>query len=396
MFHSLAWRCSAPDEEHITNTKENGTVIESLSGGMLTLIAFLLMLFLLVIVHELGHFLTAVWLGIKVDEFGLGYPPRARVLFQRDGVLYTLNWLPIGGFVRFGGEGESIYGVGSLAAATAWRKILVLLAGPLMNLLLAIAIFAGIFAVQGVPRTFDGARVAHVFPDTPAERAGFRAGDLLLTLDGQTIGTEVRQLTQIGQSNEGRPISAVVERDGQRVELTVTPGLWSNEDTPPRVGLGISYGRNIRDVPVGPLEALATGTTYTFEVLGAFLDGLRTMLLSLLGIGQMPAGGVTGVVGMARGTGEVIENSGMSGFLRWTALISLNLFLINLLPIPALDGSHIVFSLVEIARRGKKIPPEREAMVHAVGFMVLMGLMVVITISDVANWIRGVPVFGGG
>jgi regulator of sigma E protease len=131
-------------------------------------------------------------------------------------------------------------------------------------------------------------------------------------------------------------------------------------------------------------------------VLGAFLDGLRSFFLSLLGLTPPPPGGVTGVVGMARGTGEIIQASGLVGFLRWTALISLNLFLINLLPIPALDGSHIVFSLVEILRRGKKLPPEREAMVHAIGFMVLMGLMVLVTISDVANWIRGVPVFGGG
>ena len=107
-----------------------------------------------------------------------------------------------------------------------------------------------------------------------------------------------------------------------------------------------------------------------------------------------PPGGVTGIVGIARGTGEVIEQGGLPAFWRWTAFISLNLFLVNLLPIPALDGSHIMFSLIEIVRRGKKIPPEREALVHAIGFMALMGLMLIITVSDVANWIGGAPALG--
>jgi regulator of sigma E protease len=147
-------------------------------------------------------------------------------------------------------------------------------------------------------------------------------------------------------------------------------------------------------IQVGLPTAVVAGFAHTFEVLAMFLDGLSTMVMSLFGAAEPPPGGVTGVVGMARGTGEIIQNTGFVGFLRWTALISLNLFLLNLLPIPALDGSHILFSLIEMARRGKKIPPEREAMVHAVGFMVLMGLMLLVTISDVANWIRGVPVFG--
>src|SRR5215208_5520959 len=148
-------------------------------SGLVTLLAFLVMLGLLVLVHELGHFLTAVWLGIKVDEFGLGYPPRALTLFERNGVKYTLNWLPIGGFVRFGGEGETLYGVGSLAQAAAWKKILVLVAGPLMNLVLAFVIFGSLFAVNGIPTVAAGAEVGTVFENTPAAAAGFRAGDIM-------------------------------------------------------------------------------------------------------------------------------------------------------------------------------------------------------------------------
>ncbi len=371
-------------------------MIESFFSGFVTLFAFLAMLGLLVLVHELGHFLTAIWMGIKVEEFGLGYPPRARVLFERNGVKYTLNWLPIGGFVRFGSEGESIYGVGSLAAAAPWRKILVLVAGPLMNLVLACAIFIGLYMAQGVPTAFDGARLSTIYADTPAARAGFQNGDILVELNGQPIGTTPSMMTQIGKDNVGKPIPAVVERAGQRVTLTVTPGQWRDEKQEEHIGFGFAYGPNVRNVQSGLFNAITSGISHTFLVLAAFLDGLRTLLLSLFGLAQAPEGGVTGVVGMARGTGEIIQSDGLVGFLRWTALISLNLFLINLLPIPALDGSHIVFSLIEIVRRGKKVPPDKEAMVHAFGFVVLMGLMVLITISDVANWLRGGSVLGGG
>src|SRR5919202_3584922 len=142
-------------------SREGDSVLDMIPSGLVTLVAFLVMLGLLVLVHELGHFLTAVWLGIKVEEFGIGYPPRALTLFERNGVKYTLNWLPIGGFVRFGGEGETLYGVGSLASASPWKKIVVLLAGPLMNLLLAFLIFGGLFAVKGVPA--DGVRINKVY-----------------------------------------------------------------------------------------------------------------------------------------------------------------------------------------------------------------------------------------
>jgi Predicted membrane-associated Zn-dependent proteases 1 len=371
-------------------------VFESLPDGLVTIAAFLLMLGLLVLVHELGHFLTAVWFGIKVEEFGLGYPPRAMVLFERNGVTYTLNWLPIGGFVRFGGEGDQIYGVGSLSTASPWKKIAVLFAGPLMNLLLAFLIFSGIFMARGVPEVFDGARIDVVYPATPAERAGLRSGDLLVALNGRMLATDLSVIRLIAAENRGRAIEAVVERDGVRTVLMITPGRWERDGVVHENGFGFAYTPHIRIVSATPLRALSTGFTHTFDILERFVVGIGQMLGSLLGINEAPPGGVAGVVGIARGTGEVIQRDGWIGFWHWTALISLNLFLINLLPIPALDGSHILFALIEIARGGKKIPPEREAMVHAIGFMMLMGLMVVITVSDVANWIGGNPVLGGG
>lgn len=360
-------------------------------GGVITIVAFLLMLGLLVLVHELGHFLTARRLGIKVEEFGIGYPPRAVTLFERDGVKYTLNWLPIGGFVRFGGEGEQIYGVGSLAAAAPWKKILVLIAGPLMNLLLTYIIFTGMLITYGVPDSV----IAEVFPNTPAARAGFQPNDLIVQLDGRPIERgDTDTVRQFAERNVGQTVDVVVQRGNQRIPLQVTPGPWTTAQGEERVGFGIRYTGEF--VPIGLLTALREGVEQTAQLLVAFINGLQQLFGGLLGLNEPPPGGVTGVVGIARGTGEVLQQQGLPGFWQWTAFISLNLFLVNLLPIPALDGSHIVFSLIEMARRGKKIPPEKEAMVHAVGFVMVLGLMLIITVSDIAKWISGAPVLGGG
>jgi regulator of sigma E protease len=367
--------------------------MEGFLSGIVTLIAFLVMLGLLVLVHELGHFLTAIWLGIKVEEFGIGFPPRALVLFERNGVKYSLNWLPIGGFVRFGGEGETVYGVGSLASASPWKKIAVLLAGPLMNLLLAFIIYATLFGVQGVPA--DGAQISNVYSGTPAATAGFQPGDIILEIDGRSVGRQLAVIKQAAERSSGQPIPALVQRGEQRLTLNVTPGPWTDpQGNQYKVGFGFGYGPNPQIVPASLPTAIITGFQTTWEILGSFIGGLSQALGGLLGLNAPPPGGVGGPIAIARGTGEIIQNFGLSGFWRWTAFISLNLFLINMLPIPALDGSHIMFSLIEIARRGKKIPPEREALVHAIGFMALMGLMLIITVSDVANWIGGAPALG--
>jgi regulator of sigma E protease len=367
--------------------------MDSLLNGLVTVVAFLLMLGLLVLVHELGHFFTAIWLGIKVEEFGFGFPPRALVLFERNGVKYTLNWLPIGGFVRFGGEGETVYGVGSLASALPWKKIAVLLAGPLMNLFLAIVIFSALFGTRGVPA--DGAQIGTVYPGTPAATAGFQPDDIIVELGGQPIGRHLEVIRQTAERNAGASITAVVQRGNQRVSLQVAPGPWTGpQGEQYTVGFGFGYGPNPQIVPASLPVAVTTGVETTFDILGSFIGGLSQALGGLFGLNPPPPGGVTGIVGIARGTGEVIEQGGLPAFWRWTAFISLNLFLVNLLPIPALDGSHIIFSLIEVVRRGKKIPPEREALVHAIGFIALMGLMLIITVSDVANWIGGAPVLG--
>ncbi len=367
--------------------------MDGMFSGVFTIVAFLTILVLLVLVHELGHFLTARAMDIPVEEFGIGFPPRAAVLFERGGTKYTLNWLPLGGFVRFAGD-SGVYGSGGLAVVAPWKKILVLLAGPLANLVLAALIFIIIFLVRGVP-VVTGVVVNEVYPGTPSAVAGFRTNDIITALDGQPI-TGADDIRAVAVARLGEPVVVQVQRDGAPLELTVTPGPWSYGTATSTGGYGFVYRPQTETRPADVPTAIGTGVSYTGDVLLRFGEGFGQLFGGLTGANAMPEGGVTGVVGIARGTGQVFERDGWLGLANWMAIISLNLFLVNLLPIPALDGSHILFSLIEIVRRGRKIPPEREATVHAFGFIMLMCLMVVITVSDVSNWVRGMPALGGG
>jgi regulator of sigma E protease len=370
-------------------------------GGNLfvTIAAFLLMLGILVVAHELGHFLTAVWMGIKVEEFGIGYPPRMLTFYERDGVKYTLNWLPIGGFVRFGGEDDTVYGVGSLATATPWRKILVMVAGPLMNLFLAIVIFAIFAATVGIARPTGTQTIAEVYPGSPAAAAGLQAGDEMVELGGVPMN-DSNALVELASSSAGETLTAVVIRDGQEQNIDVVPGAWT-VDGEERIGLGIGFGPTRELIQSSnPIEAMVMGTEHTVDLLGQMLQALANLPAAIASIFQPDAPSAeqpVGPVGIARATGEVIQSDGgWLAFWSLTAILSLNLFLLNLLPVPALDGSHIIFSLIEWLRGGKKVPPEKEALVHAFGFMALMGLMLIITVNDVIKAFQGTPVLGGG
>jgi regulator of sigma E protease len=359
-----------------------------------TIVAFIFMLLILVFMHELGHFAVAMWMKIRVDEFGIGYPPRALTLFERNGVKYTLNWVPLGGFVRFSGEDNTLYGTGSLADAKPFNKILVMVAGPLMNLLLAILIFAAIFMIQGIPQPV-GQYIGAIYEDTPAAAAGIQEGDILLELNGHPI-LDSTTLQGIGQANAGEPVEALIRRDGEEMTLTVVPGPWTAPNGEPfEAGFGFSYGPEMEFQPASIPAAAVESVAYTGELLGRMLEGLSRLVGGLFGLNEPPPGGVAGPIGIARATGEVVEQGGFLGFWNWTAILSINLFVLYLLPIPALDGSHILFSLIEWARGGKRLPPEKEALVHAIGFIALMGLILLVSIGDVVNAIQGVSVLGG-
>jgi regulator of sigma E protease len=360
----------------------------------------------LIFIHELGHFLTALRLGIKVEEFGFGYPPRILTLFHWRGVPVTLNWLPLGGFVRMAGEEGNFDVEGSLATAPPWKKIPVMAAGAFMNIITAIVIFALIMGVAGQPDPVGPVTVTSVAPNSPAAQAQLKPNDIILAVDAQKIDS-ISTLQNLIQERLGKPITLDIERvDAQEGTTTFNATLTprTREQIGPEEGpVGISLdvpSDKVTDVRysnrLNPIEALMYGVRNTFFLFFQMLAGIGMLLGSFFGLAD-PAirGGVAGPVGIARMTGEVARTGGLVSYLNLTALISVNLALINLLPFPALDGSRIVFALIEWIRRGKRVPPEKEAMVHALGMIALLGLMLLITFSDVRNILLGRNAFGG-
>ena len=416
----------------------------------------------LIVVHELGHFLTAIWLGIKVEEFGIGFPPRAFAI-RRNGIDYSLNWLPIGGFVKITGENGDSDDPRSFGKAPAWKRIIVLAAGSTMNLLLAILIFAGtaIAGTQQVDAPLTA--IGGVIENSPAERGGMQTGDVIVAVNGQPIATDL-ELRTASRSNLGKPTQYTVMRGGQRVDLTVTPegepplginlgfalspvkvgevrpnsvasqaGLQPGDTivevngAPARVDAQVSYAlensrrnkqnptvvverdgqrvgpitlavvtdsqlkqfgfsidRPITTVYYSPTEALGRALNSTWEVITTIPRGIAQ---ALAGGAQGP--GVTGVVGISQLTGEVAQETGFNGLLTLTALLGISLFMINLMPLPALDGGRLLFIFIELLRGGRRIAPEKEAVVHFAGMVVLLGLMALITFFDVQRLLSG-------
>ena len=368
----------------------------------LTSLAVIPVLGFLIFVHELGHFLAARWMGVKVLEFGFGYPPRLVKLFERNGVEYTLNWLPFGGFVRMAGEDGNFDSEGSLATVAPWRRMVVLFAGPFMNLLTAAVIFA-VLLLAGTPQFVGDAatlpvEILAISPGSPAEQSGLQVGDVIESMNGQVV-RRAEAVSAAIKANAGQEVAIVVHRQDETLTIALTPRR--PEETPEGQGAaGIQIGpvippEAITTVRSNPIEAVVGGVQRTVFLIGQMFGGLGMLLRSAISPAvDMPEGGVGGLVAIGRITAEVARE-GWKDLLNLTAFLSVNLAILNLLPIPALDGGRIMFALLEMVRR-KRIPPEKEAMVHLAGFAVLIAFMVLITFVDVSNWLAGRPALPGG
>ncbi len=368
----------------------------------LTSLAVIPVLGFLIFVHELGHFLAARWMGVRVLEFGFGYPPRALKLFERNGVIYSLNWLPFGGFVRMAGEDGDDDRPDSLPNVAPWRRMIVMAAGPAMNFLTAIVLYAMLMMV-GVPQYIgDPAQapveIVAVAPDSPAAGAGIEAGDIIVSLDGTPI-TGVEAVSAYIKEHAGQEIMVSLQRGEEVIETRLRARL--PEEIPEGQGAtGIQITTYIAPgqtqiVRYGPGPALVKGWQQTVRMLGLMLDGLGQLVRSAVRPDvPAPEGGVGGLVAIGRVTAQVARQ-GWQDLLSLMAFLSINLGLLNLLPIPALDGGRIVFALVEAVRR-KRIPPEKEAWVHMTGFALLLLFMAVVTFMDITNWIAGKPPLPGG
>ncbi len=331
---------------------------------------------LLVFVHELGHFITARLVGIRVLEFGFGFPPRV-LSVTRGGVVYSLNLIPLGGFVKMLGENGDSSAPDSFAAKPAPQRALVLAAGSIMNFLTAVVIFA-VVAATGLPTITDQVRISEVFPGTPAERAGLQPGDLVVSMGGEPIRS-TDGLRNITSRYLGEQVELEVQRGNQRLTVTLVPRKNPPQGEGP---MGVRIEPVIQYIAKPVWEAVPYGFARSIEVLGMFLYGIVAMIRGIV------APEVAGPIGIAQLTGEVARLGGLIPLANLAALLSLNLFAINLLPLPALDGGRLLFVILEIVR-GKRIPPEREGRIHFVGIVVLISLAIIISYLDILRIASG-------
>ncbi len=369
-----------------------------------TVAAFIGILVLLVLVHELGHFVTAKWAGITVEEFGIGFPPRIGSVLWR-GTRYSLKWIPLGGFVKMLGEDgdvemerlresgmseEQVHQAmeGAFNRRPVAIRIGVLLAGVVMNFVLAATLFSVAFSLPELhgegPLT-----VTRVQADSPAEGT-LEVGDVITGVDGETFERSA-DLTEYVAERGGTPVTLQVERDGTPMNVDLTPRQLTLEEREQGIGpVGFGYEpARIVETPssvTGPIDAVARGTTAAGQIAVAIPGGLADAIGGLIGLNP-EAPDARGPIGIAQETGRVLEAPLVSQ-LFFVGLLSVNLAVLNVLPFPPLDGGRIAVVLLEAVRR-RKLPAEREALIYLAGFAVLIALVIMISIQDIQRLITG-------
>ncbi len=345
-----------------------------------------------IFIHELGHFIAARMAKIEVEEFGFGLPPKALTLFKWQGTEFTLNWIPLGGFVRPKGENDPNVPDG-LSAANPWKRLGVLFAGPIMNLLTAIIVFAIIVSLSGV--AIPGVvNIADIQPESPASEAGFAAGDIILAVNGTQV-SQIAQARGIILDNLGQPVSILIERNGQQQTIVATPLSTRVKENQGALGIILDAPRR----PATLVESLTGGVVLTGMQAVTILSIPVMLIQGAIAPGEARMVGLVGMFDMFSQaverdteTRQQVETASAGSpapsptnyTLSLIAMLSVSLGVFNLLPIPALDGGRILFTLPEILFR-RRIPYRFENVVNGVAFLLLIGLMIFVNLMDVLN-----------
>ena len=341
----------------------------------------ILMLGVLIAIHEFGHFISARLCGIAVKEFSIGFGP---LLFQRVSkkteMKFSLRAIPLGGYCMFYGDtDDDPEGLGKddprcYNKAPVWKRLLSVFSGPAMNMILAFIVAVILMAGYGI--VYTSPLIYEVVPDRPAAAAGLQAGDVFVSVNGQPMQdcstSEVSEA--IGATAEGEPVQLVMRRDGEELSFELLP-QYSEEDGRYLIGITITPG--YEHMPAGQIVPAAFETCV--DASGAILGALGKMVTTGEGFDQ-----TTGPIGVVQTVAEYTQQYGFQQYLYLAVIISINLGLVNLLPIPGLDGSRIVFMLIEAVRR-KPVKQKTEAIIHMCGYALLFGLMIFFTFRDVVR-----------
>ena len=330
----------------------------------------LLLLGLLIMAHEAGHFLAARACGIGVQEFSMGMGPLLLKHTGKSGTQFSLRLLPIGGYCQFYGEDEDVPDPRAFNQQPVWKRAITVASGPLMNFVVAILTIVIYMSAVGLMTTVP--RIAEVEPN--AAQAGLLTDDVLLTINGQEV-SDTQMLAQTIANSKGAPVTLGVRRGDEEMEIAVSP--FYDEETG-RYRVGFSFAQERLRLPL--LETIPFSVRYNVESVRLIVDTLKNLVFRGEGIKD-----VTGPVGTVYVIQDMTQKGGLDVYLEMIALISVNLGVMNLLPIPGLDGSRLLFLLVEAIRR-KPIKRELEGAIHMAGFVLLMGLMLVLTYKDIMNF----------
>ncbi len=346
---------------------------------LVTIVAFVIMLSVLVLVHELGHFATAKLSKIKVEEFGMGFPPRIFGI-RRGETIYSINAIPFGGFTKMLGEEDPTF-PGSLASKSHATRFMVLAAGSVMNILLPIVLFSISLMIPHDARV-ETVQIQEVAVDSPAQQAGIATGDIILKIDNRLIKNRA-DISYLIQLNLGSTVKILIQKpDGTQKEITATP-RWKPPQGQGAIGIMVTGINSSVIREAYPFwEAIPAGAKKCWEVLILFRNEVAGWFVK----GTSPQ--LTGPIGIAQITGEVAK-SGISSLLEFASLISISLGVCNLFPFPGLDGGRLVFVILEWFRRGKRISPKKEGLIHLTGFIILLMLIIFVTYFDVLHIIQG-------
>ncbi|MGE0628521.1 MAG: RIP metalloprotease RseP [Hyphomicrobiaceae bacterium] len=375
-------------------------ILGSMGSGLFVLASFLFVLSIVVFVHELGHFLVARWCGVKVSAFSMGFGPEIFAFTDRYGTRWRLAWIPLGGYVKFMDDenGASVPSQEKIASMTPeersgsfhtkplWQKAAVVAAGPLANFITAIVIFALMASLVGLRSSEP--RVTAVMDGTPAAGAGFKAGDLIVAVDGTRIDS-FNDLQRVVGLNADSRLKVTVDRDGRRLDLSVVPMVREEPD-----GMGGKFRRGVIGIQgpsaremkrLGPLESIGYGVGETSYIITSTLSYVGKLF-----VGKESGDQLGGPIRIAEVSGQVAK-IGLEPLLHLVAVISVSVGLINLFPVPLLDGGHLTFYAIEAIRR-RPLSEKTQEIGFKIGLALVLMLMLFATWNDrmiVLRWVTG-------